>query len=325
MSIPVAVGVLLVCFYVLAKCASWFVDGAVGIAEYLNLPKMLIGIVLVSLATTAPELAVSVQSALMGNPEIALGNAVGSVIVDDGVALALGAFVSSSPILVNPDLLKTTGVFLISVVLIAYLMAFDGTLSRPEGVVLVALFVVYIIFAYFTRKRSADADSDQLEELAEIEEGIAGRGIGVLMLWFAAGLMGVLVCSHYIVESAMVIAGFLGISEAVIGLTVIAIGTSLPEIATAVTAAKKGHGGIVVGNILGADILNICWIAGASAALNPLVVSTRVIHFSFPAMLVIVGAMLIAMRTGYKLTKVEGVVLMALYCIYLGMVGWLFL
>tara|TARA_B100001123_G_scaffold408009_1_gene500779 strand:+ start:1487 stop:2464 length:978 start_codon:yes stop_codon:yes gene_type:complete len=325
LSVPVAVAVLVVCFYVLAKCASWFVDGAVGVAEYLKLPKMLIGIVLVSLATTAPELAVSVQSALMGNPEIALGNAVGSVIVDDGVALALGALVAGSPILVNPYLLKTTGLFLIGVDLIAYFMAFDGTLSRFEGAVLVLLFAVYIVFAYFTRRRSSEADSDNLEELAEIEEAIAGRGLGTLMLWFATGLAGVLVCSHYIVESAIVIAGFLGISEAVIGLTVIAIGTSLPEIATAVTAARKGQGGIVVGNILGADILNICWIAGASAAVNPLVVPTNVIHFSFPAMLVIVGTMLIAMRTGYKLTRTEGIILMVLYGIYLGMVGWLFL
>lgn len=325
MSVPVAVAVLVVCFYVLAKCASWFVDGAVGIAEYLKLPKMLIGIVLVSLATTAPELAVSVQSALMGNPEIALGNAVGSVIVDDGVALALGVLVAGSPILVNPYLLKTTGLFLIGVDLIAYFMAFDGTLSRLEGAVLVLLFAVYIVFAYFTRRRSSEADSDNLEELAEIEEAIAGRGLGTLMLWFAAGLAGVLVCSRYIVESAIVIAGFLGISEAVIGLTVIAIGTSLPEIATAVTAARKGHGGLVVGNILGADILNICWIAGASAAVNPLVVPTNVIHFSFPAMLVIVGTMLIAMRTGYRLTRTEGIILMVLYGIYLGMVGWLFL
>ncbi len=325
MSVPVAVAVLVVCFYVLAKCASWFVDGAVGIADYLKLPKMLIGIVLVSLATTAPELAVSVQSALMGNPGIALGNAVGSVIVDDGVALALGALVAGSPILVNPYLLKTTGLFLIGVDLIAYFMAFDGTLSRLEGAVLVLLFAVYIVFAYFTRRRSSEVDSYNLEELAEIEEAIAGRGLGTLMLWFAVGLAGVLVCSHYIVESAIVIAGFLGISEAVIGLTVIAIGTSLPEIATAVTAARKGHGGLVVGNILGADILNICWIAGASAAVNPLVVPTNVIHFSFPAMLVIVGTMLSAMRTGYRLTRTEGIILMVLYGIYLGMVGWLFL
>ena len=137
--------------------------------------------------------------------------------------------------------------------------------------------------------------------------------------------LGVEVLKLMSVESAVVIAEFLGISNAVIGLTVIAIGTSLPEIATAVTAARKGHGGIVVGNILGADILNICWIVGASAMVNPLVVEPRVIHFSFPAMLIIVGAMLVMMRTRHCLTKGEGVFLLALYGVYMGLIAKLFL
>ena len=164
-----------------------------------------------------------------------------------------------------------------------------------------------------------------MEELVEIEAVIAGRRLVTLILWFVIGLVGVLISSHFVVESAVVIAEFLGISNAVIGLTVIAIGTSLPEIATAVTAARKGHGGIVVGNILGADILNICWIAGASAMVNPLVVEPRVIHFSFPAMLIIVGAMLVMMRTRHCLTKGEGVFLLALYGVYMGLIAKLFL
>lgn len=324
MSIWVAVGILIVCFVVLTKCADWFVDGAVGIAEHLKVPKMLIGIVLMSLATTSPELAVSVMSALEGQPEMALGNAVGSVIVDDGVALGLGALFAAGPIAVNPYLLKTTGVFLIVVDIVAYMMVFnDHTLSRGEGGILVLLFVVYTIFAYMTRKHSQA--TEDLDELAEIEEAIEGKGLGGLMLWFVIGLVGVLISSHYIVDAATVIAGFLGVSGAVIGLTVVAIGTSLPEIATAVTSAKKGHGELMVGNILGADILNICWIAGASALVNPLVVQPRVIHFSFPAMIIIVVAMLIMMRTRHQLSRCEGVILFALYLVYLGMMMKLFL
>jgi len=318
-----AVGVLILCFAVLTKCANWFVDGAIGIAEYLNVPKMLIGIVLMSLATTSPELAVSVMSALEGKPEIALGNAVGSVIVDDGVALALGAFMASSAIGINPYLLKTTGIFLIVVDVVAYAMAFDGTLGRLEGGVLIMLFVIYTAFAYVTRKRSQE--SETLEELAEIEESIAGKGLGGLIFWFCLGLLGVLIASHYIVGSATVIASFFGVSNAVIALTVVAIGTSLPEIATAVTSARRGHGELMVGNILGADILNICWIAGASALVNPLVVPARVIHFSFPAMLIIVVTMLVMMRTRHQLARREGVFLFVLYVIYLGMTAWMFL
>ncbi|MFT5367777.1 MAG: cation:H+ antiporter [Candidatus Latescibacterota bacterium] len=319
-----AIGVLILCFLVLTKCADWFVDGAVGIAEYLKVPQMLIGIVLMSLATTSPELAVSVMSAFEGKPEMALGNAVGSVIVDDGVALGLGAFFAAAPIAVNPFLLKTTGIFLIVVDVVAYAMVFnDHTLSRGEGGVLVLLFVVYMVFAYVMRKRSQEPEN--LDELSEIEDAIKGKGLGGLIFWFVIGVVGVLISSHYIVGSATVIAEFLGVSGAVIGLTVVAIGTSLPEIATAVTSAKKGHGELMVGNILGADILNICWIAGASALVNPLVVQARVIHFSFPAMLIIVISMLVMMRTGHRLTRSEGVFLFVLYLVYLGMMVKLFL
>ena len=220
--------------------------------------------------------------------------------------------------------MKTTGFFLIVVDIIAYAMVFnDYTLSRGEGGVLVFLFVVYTVFAYVTRKRSQE--TEHLEELAEIEEAIEGKGLGGLILWFVVGLVGVLISSHFIVDASVVIASFLGVSEAVIGLTVVAIGTSLPEIATAVMAAKKGHGELMVGNILGADILNICWIAGASALVNPLVVQPLVIHFSFPAMLVMVISMLVVMRTGHQLTRGEGVFLFVLYLGYLGMMVKLFL
>ncbi len=322
MDIWADIGILILCFVVLAKCANWFVDGAVGIAEYFNVPKMLSGIVLMSLATTSPELAVSVMSALKGKPEIALGNAVGSVIVDDGVALGLGALVAPAAIAVNPYLLKTTGIFLIVVDVAAYAMAIDGTLGRLEGGVLVLLFVAYIAFVYVTRKNAQDAE--KFDELEEIQEFIAGKSLGGLMFWFCLGLIGVLLTSHFIVGSASSIASFLDINNAVIALTVVAIGTSLPEIATAVTSARKGHGELMVGNILGADILNICWIAGASALVNPLVVPPRVIHFSFPAMLIIVTTMLVVMRTRHRLTRGEGVLLLALYAIYLALTAHLF-
>lgn len=315
MSLLVAFAVLIVCFVILTKCADWFVDGAVGIAAHFNVPKMLIGIVLVSLSTTAPELAVSINSALQGLPEIALGNAIGSVIVDDTVAMGLAAIVATTPILVDPHLLKTTGIFLLIVDLGIYAMAWDGTLDRVEGVVLLVGFVVFTVYTYKTRSRAGG--DEEFEDLADIEAAIAGKSLKALLLWFAVGLAGVLVASHWIVESCKVIATAFGISEAVIGLTVIAIGTSIPEIATGVMAARKGHGEIVVGNILGADVLNICWIAGASAVVNPLRVTTQFIHFSIPTMLVVVGAMLLLMRTGHRLSKTEGVVLLALYAIYL--------
>jgi len=320
-SVPVAVLVLVACFVVLAKCADWFVDGAVGIAEHYSVPKMLIGIVLVSMATTAPELAVSVMSALAGSAEIALGNAIGSVIVDDTVAIGLAALVAATPIMADPKLLKTTGLFLIAVDLIAYWLVWDGSLSRGEGAVLLVLFFIYLGFTYVTQKNRG---GDGSEELADIEEAIAGQSLRSLTLWFCIGLGGVLVSSHFIVISATALADAFGISKGMIALTVIAIGTSLPEIATGVAAGRRGHGEIVVGNILGADILNVCWIAGASAVVNPLVVGAKEIHFMMPTMLVVVGVMLLMMRTGFRLTRVEGGILTAMYVGYLAMaVGFL--
>jgi len=305
--------VLAVCFAILAKCADWFVDGAVGIAEHFHVPKMLIGIVLVSMATTAPELAVSVMSAMSGAAEIALGNAIGSVIVDDTVAIGLAAAVTAAPIAADPKLLKTTGVFLVVVDLVAYYLVWDGTLSRGEGAILLVGFFAYLIFTYITQRKSREMDND----LEEIEESIAVQSVGSLVFWFVMGLGGVLVASHFIVDAAKVIATAFGISSGMIGLTVIAIGTSLPEIATGVAAGRRGHGEIVVGNILGADILNVCWIAGASAVVNPLIVGPREIHFMMPTMIVIVLAMLFMMRTGYRLTRVEGIILTSLYVVYL--------
>ena len=190
MSVSVAFILLVVCFAVLAKCADWFVDGAVGIAEHFNVPKMLIGIVLVSMATTAPELAVSVMSAMSGAAEIALGNAIGSVIVDDTLAIGLAAAVTAAPIAADPKLLKTTGVFLIVVDVIAYWLVWDGELSRGEGAVLLVLFFIYLVFTYVTQRQSHEMDDD----LTKIEDSIAGKSLSSLVFWFVLGLAGVLVC-----------------------------------------------------------------------------------------------------------------------------------
>ena len=315
MSVSVAFILLVVCFAVLAKCADWFVDGAVGIAEHFNVPKMLIGIVLVSMATTAPELAVSVMSAMSGAAEIALGNAIGSVIVDDTLAIGLAAAVTAAPIAADPKLLKTTGVFLIVVDVIAYWLVWDGELSRGEGAALLVLFFIYLVFTYVTQRQSHEMDDD----LTKIEDSIAGKSLSSLVFWFVLGLAGVLIASHFIVVSAKTIAVAFGISSGMIGLTVVAIDTSLPEIATGITAGRRGHGEIVVGNILGADILNVCWIAGASAVANPLVVGPKEIHFMMPTMLVVVVTMLVMMRTGFRLTHIEGCILAGLYVGYIAM------
>ena len=307
-----ALGLMAVSFAILAKCADWLVDGAIGIARRLHVPPMLIGIVLVSVGTTSPELAVSVGAALDGRPEIALGNAVGSVIYDDTIALPLTVLLAPAAIRIDRKVLRSSAIFLITIDVAAYLMAMDGTLSRVEGGVLVLGFVVYLSYLYWDRRRSGPAEAGVDEQ-----DGEGEMSWGKILLLFTGGLVGVLVSSHWIVKAAPVVAAALGVPDLIIGLTMIALGTSIPEIATCIIAARKSQGSLAVGNILGADILNICWIAGASAVANPMTVSLNIINFIFPSMLVVVLTMLTLMRMGYQLEKWKGWVLMALCPIYL--------
>ncbi|MHC4248549.1 MAG: sodium:calcium antiporter [Planctomycetota bacterium] len=317
--------VLLACaFYLLAKGAEWLVDGSVGIAERFKVPKLLIGIVLLGFATTAPEFAVSFLSALAGIPEMALGNAVGSVIVDDGVALALVGILSTAPALVNRRLLIQSGIFLVIIDVLAFVFAVtDSTLSRAEGGVLVGCFFVYLGYVLWDRwKHPAGAEGAE-GELEGVQARVAGRGLARLIVLFVMGLCLVIGASKVVVMSAERIATWAGIPEAVVALTVVAIGTSLPEIATCVTAARRGQGALAVGDIIGADILNIAWIAGASAIANPLVVPSNVVWFMFPSMMVIVLTTLGGLALRGRMTRALGCVLLAEYVVYMAVLSWL--
>jgi cation:H+ antiporter len=304
---------IVVAFVILARCADLFVDSSVRVANRLQVPKLVIGIVLVSLATTAPELSVSLISALRGQPEMALGNAVGSVICDDGLALALAGIISVAPIMVMPVVLRSSGFFLILVQLLAFVfVAFDGTLERAEGAMLIGLFGVYLFFLY--RQHRKGKLRDRLEAGA-----VAGprKPPLRLALSFAVAIVGIIGASELVITSATAIARSFGISDAVIALTLVALGTSIPEVATCIAAARKREGAIAVGNILGADIMNICWVAGASSLANDLVLSKKQIFFMFPSMFVVVAVMLIVLRVGYRLTRKKALILFGLYLIYL--------
>ena len=303
-------------FVFLFKSASFFVDSSVGIAETLRLPKMIVGIVLVGFATTAPEIAVSVQSAYLGYPELAFGNAIGSVICDDGVALALAAIVAPIAISIDKKILRTAGLFLVFIDILAYVLSLNGKISRMEGSVLVGLLIGYIIFVIYNEKRKRSIP-DSGELINKETEDLPEYKLKKYIMLFIAGLAGVIITSRVVVWSAVNIAEFYNVPEIIIGLTIVAIGTSLPEISTAVTAALKGEGEIAVGDIVGADILNILWIIGVSAVVRPIHLETRIVHFSFLWMFLIVGTMLISMRIGYKLRKSSGVILLVMYFVYI--------
>lgn len=307
-------GIVVACFFVLAKSADVLVEGAVGIAYSLKVPKIIVGIVLVGFMTTAPEFTVSMISALRGEPEIALGNAVGSVIVDDSLAWALGVLVAPAAISVDSKVLRTSGFFLIGIDLLTFGLSLDGTVSRIEGLILLAVLVGYlatvIVYQQRSRRRRTPNDDDA-------DEFYRPATSGKQLVRFVAGIAGVLISSEFLVNSAQFIAAYFGAPPVVIGLTLVAIGTSIPEIATCIVAARKGHGDLAFGDILGADILNILWIVGATATATPLAVGRRVIFFSMPAMIVVVATMLLLGRLRFRFTRWKGAVLVAMYLAYL--------
>ena len=312
--------VLITSFAILFKCADWFVKGASGIAEVLNVPKMIIGIVFVGMATTAPEFFVSVMAAYLGHPEIALGNAIGSVICDDGIAMALAALLAPAAILINCRALKAVGLFLLSIDVLAYFLARNGKIGRTEGLFFILILAIYYIFIVKGHRSNFFRADQKNENLNKKErQSIFSRKSQLKkpLLLFMGGIVGVIIISRAVVWSAVHIARFFQISEIIIGLTVVAIGTSLPEISTCITAAWKGEGEIAVGNIIGADILNILWIIAVASIVNPIQVDVQVINFTFPYMILVVATMLVAMRIGCRLGKIKGMILLALYVVYL--------
>ncbi|UCC40076.1 MAG: calcium/sodium antiporter [Candidatus Aminicenantes bacterium] len=310
----------IVSFAILYKSADLFVDGASGIARVLKLSKMLVGILIVGMATTAPEFCVSVIASIMGKPEIALGNAVGSVICDDGIALALAAILAPAVIMINCRILKIVGIFLLAIDFLAYFLARNGTIGRLEGAVLVLILCIYYIVIIkrkdlrFGENRHNNRSSTEKKDDFSPERR---RQLKRPVLLFIIGLAGVIISSFIIVEAAKNIARYFSISDIVIAATVVAIGTSLPEISTCIAAALKGEGQIAVGNIIGADVLNVLWIIGVASIANPITVELKIMNFTFPFMILIVATMLVAMRIGCRVGKIKGLILLGLYLIYL--------
>lgn len=307
MSIIAPIAIFAVAFVILLKSADFFVDGAVGIADTFGIPKILVGIVIVSLATSLPEFSVSVQAAYLGHPEIALGNAIGSVMANGGLALAVAAIIGVS-IAVDRHILKSFGIFLIISAFISYAFAFDAFIGRIEGILLLFLLGGYY---YYLVKREVSKRRQEVRK-----EGSSDPKLKRILFFFIIGIVGVIISSRLIIWSGLWVAKILGVPEIIIGLTVIAIGTSLPEISTAISSALKGQGEIAIGNVLGANVLNILLIIGTAATVRPIRVDPRTIAFTYPWMLFVVVAMVLLMWHRHQLTRKKGVLLMGLYGIY---------
>jgi cation:H+ antiporter len=243
---------------------------------------------------------------------------VGSVIADNALALALGILVAPQVIKVPQRLLKGIGIFLIAVSFITFGMSILGNdITRLEGMILICILIIYLTVLVIYQKRHKKKIISEMEE--EIKEHRHTGGLGKHIALFAIGVVGVVISSKILIESAVNIAYIIKVPEIFIGLTVIALGTSLPEVATCIVACKKGHGDIALGDIIGANILNLLWIIGAAALAKPLVIEQQEIIFMFPFMIFINIILLVFARLGFKLSKWKGMVLLALYVVYIAL------
>lgn len=280
-------------FVLLFGGGEFLVRGAVAISRRLGISPLLVGMTVVAFCTSAPELVVSVQSALAGNPDIAVGNVVGSNICN--VALILGLSALIRPVSVDrADVRPDTIMMLVSAAVLVAL-GFMGQALRWHGVAMVTVLLVYIVVQYRREITAGTADEDWHAE--ETEEFETQMGLPAASAAIAAGLAALIVGSDWLIEGATAIAATVGVPDAVVGLTVVALGTSLPELATSAIAAYRGHSDVAVGNVVGSNTFNVLSILGITAIITPVSIPEQMARFDIPLMMAVLafaGAVLLA-------------------------------
>ena len=309
---------LVVGLALLVKGGELFVSAAVRIAEFLRMPRVVVGSTLVSLATTTPELVVSLVAGGKGESGLAVGNAVGSCICNIGLILGVSAALRQME--VHPGALRTPLIAMFGFGALLFVLSFDLRLSRWQGAVLVLGGVLYFLYDFLHHAR--DTKAADVAEAREIEKAAAGRfqwfqGKTGSLLQFLLGPAVLVLGSRLLVDAAVNLAAALGIPSIIIGLTVVAVGTSLPELVTAVMAARTNVSDLAVGNVLGANIANLTFIVGAAAMLSDVTMrrATQLVNFS--AMLIMFGLLLWMLLNDRRVSRKEGVALMVTYTLYL--------
>lgn len=315
MLIPVILFIIgLLC---LIKGGDWFVDGAVGIARKFHLPELLIGATVVSIGTTLPEVMVSTTSALGGHGEIAYGNAIGSIICN--TALIAAITIAVRPGAVNRKTLKMPVLFFFAAALIYVVTAYaTGYFARPVGIIMLALFVAYIVVNVYQMKNHPDEVEEEPE--GNLEEAPLVKNILLLVIGAALIALG----ANLLVDNGTLIAQALGVPESVIALTFVALGTSLPELVTAISSLAKGHGSLSLGNVIGANVFNLVLVNGMSVTLAPFAVPQSSTLFGYNASLVLeIPVMLLVMLlltlpalAKGKLYRVQGIALLCIYAAF---------
>ena len=301
----------------LIKGGDWFVDGSVAIAKKFRIPDVLIGATIVSIGTTLPEVMVSATSALSGHGEMAYGNALGSIICNTALVAAITIALRPSKIDSNAFKLPTIIFFVASGVytLVAYVF---GNFSRVVGLLLLSIFVVYMLLSVFTALKSS---KNQPKNSLEAEENEESPNLPKNIMFLIIGAALIALGANLLVDNGTIIAKSLGVHEKVIALTFVAIGTSLPELVTAITSIVKGHGALSLGNVIGANILNLVLVSGVASTVSPFPVpnNTQIaginssLIIDIPVMLFVMAFLTIPALTRKKLSRWQGIILIMIY------------
>lgn len=258
MSLVLQFLLLVLGFALLVKGADFFVDGAASIAKKFGIPDLIIGLTIVAMGTSAPEAAVSIAGAFKGSADISIGNVVGSNLINVLVILGLAAVII--PIAVGVSTVKYEIPFLIAISVLFPILGMDGTMSRIDGIILWICFIAYLIYLFKMAKNGKEEEESTAKDIS----------IPMALLLTVGGAVMIVFGSDFAVDSASTIARTFGMSERFIGLTIVALGTSLPELFTSVTAARKGNADIAIGNIVGSNIFNYLFVIGTSALIIPI-------------------------------------------------------
>lgn len=288
--------------------ADRFVEGACGAALRFNISPLIVGMTIVAIGTSAPEILVSVMAVLENAPSLAVGNAVGSNIANIGLALGISAMVLTIPL--NSQVKQRAIPALVAMTAVGIGISLDGTLDFTDGLIALTAGAVATWFA------SQGAEPD------EVPEGSAQMGLGKSLLWLAVGLAVLLGSSRLLVWGASGAALELGVSEVIVGLTIVAIGTSLPEVAASVAGALKGHPEIAIGNVVGSNIFNMGGVFAVAGLMTTVSIDSVTLTRDFGLMLGMTLLVAILSWTAGRLNRVAGLALLAVYTSYLGYLGW---
>ena len=291
-------------FVMLGKGADWFVEGAAALATRFGIPQLVVGLTIVAMGTSAPEAAVSIAAAMKGSADITIGNIVGSNILN--ILVILGMAAAITPLAVARSTVRVEMPFMIAITVLLFVQGRDGSISLADGLVLAAAFLVYLFYLYkMAMKNNVD---DELQE--------AGLPVSRCLVCAVGGLALIILGSNVTVGAATEIAKYAGLSERFIGLTIVALGTSLPELFTSVAAARRGNADIAIGNIVGSNIFNILFVVGLSAMIIDIPFAAA---FNFDTCVAIGAAVLLwlcVLRT-QRLARWGGLLMLGCYAVYL--------